>query len=94
MVIEDEKLTFWRLRVPASQFNKEWKGGMGAPECWKCEIPIKGERLMHKGITRDWVNAILKELRSFHRGVEGIKGLQLANAMLFICMDDNGLTYR
>ena len=40
VVVEDGKLTFWRLRVSERQFNREYKGGSGSPECWKCEIPI------------------------------------------------------
>lgn len=31
--VEDGKLTFWRLRVPEPQFNSEYTGGFGHPEC-------------------------------------------------------------
>ena len=60
IVIEDGKITFWRLRVSEKQFNNEFKDGFGAPECWKCEISVKGETTAHAGITQNWVNAILK----------------------------------
>ena len=81
IVIEDDKLTFWRLRVPERQFNREYKGGFGHPECWKCEIPITGEMTGHAGITRNWVEAIRKGTPLLAPGAEGIRGLQISNAM-------------
>ncbi|HHY81964.1 MAG TPA: Gfo/Idh/MocA family oxidoreductase [Clostridiales bacterium] len=81
LVIEDGKVTFWRLRVPERQFNAEYKGGFGEPECWKCEIPIWGKASEHRGITSNWVQAILKGTPLLAPGVEGINGLQISNAM-------------
>lgn len=80
-VIEDGRLTFWRLRTPERTFNAEYKGGFGQPECWKCEIPIKGENPQHAGITKNWVDAISKGTPLLSPGIEGINGLQISNAM-------------
>jgi len=81
VVIEDDKLTFWRLRVSEREFNKEFKGGFGSPECWKCEVPTPDENTQHIGIMRNWVNAILHGTKLNAPGVEGIKGLTISNAM-------------
>ncbi len=81
LVVEDGKITFWRLRVPERQFNAEYKGGFGEPECWKCEIPVRGKALEHRGITQNWVQAILKGTPLLAPGIEGINGLQISNAM-------------
>ncbi len=81
MVIENGKLTFWRLRTSESQFNQEFKGGFGSPECWKCDIPIHGENEQHVGILKNWVNAILNGTPLLAPGVEGINGLTISNAM-------------
>ncbi|SDZ33686.1 Predicted dehydrogenase [Evansella caseinilytica] len=81
VVIENDKLTFWRLRVPESEFNREFRGGFGSPECWKCEIPIHGENAQHIGIIKDWINAILNGTELLAPGVEGINGLTISNAM-------------
>lgn len=78
---EDGKLTFWRLRVSERQFNKEYKGGFGEPECWKCDIPITGEETAHQGITQDWVNSIVNGTPLLAPGIEGINGLTISNAM-------------
>jgi len=81
IVIEDDKLTFWRNRIPERQFNREYRGGFGQPECWKCEIPITGQNTQHVGILRNWVDAILKGTELLAPGIEGINGLQISNAM-------------
>ncbi|NMA95515.1 MAG: Gfo/Idh/MocA family oxidoreductase [Clostridiales bacterium] len=81
LVVERDKLTFWRLRTPERQFNREYKGAFGQPECWECDIPIRGVETAHKGITQNWVNAILKGEELIAPGVEGIKGLEISNAM-------------
>ncbi|NYE08974.1 putative dehydrogenase [Bacillus niacini] len=81
LVVEDGKLTFWRLRQSEREFNREYKGGFGEPECWKIDIPIKGVATQHKGITTNWVNAILHGTELLGPGVEGIKGLEISNAM-------------
>ena len=82
VVMEKGKITFWRNRTPAHIFNKEWKGGFGSPETWKCEIPFKGGGEEHRGITQNWVQAILNGTPLLAPAVEGINGVQLSNAML------------
>jgi predicted dehydrogenase len=81
VVVENDTLTFFRLRVPERKFNARFKGGFGAPECWKCEVPVKGENLQHKGITVNWVSAITKGTPLIAKGEEGINGLSISNAM-------------
>jgi predicted dehydrogenase len=89
IVIEEGKLTFWRLRVAEREFNRNYKGGFGEPECWKCEIPIEGKELGHNGIIQNWVDAALKGTPLLAPGEEGIKGLMISNAMLLSTWTDN-----
>lgn len=89
IVIENNELTFWRLRTPEPEFNKNFTGGFGQPECWKCEIPVQGSYPDHKGITQNFVNAILFDEPLIAPGEEGIKGLMLSNAMLLSTWTDN-----
>lgn len=81
IVVEDGKIEFLRLRTSERQFNRKFKGKLDSPEHWKCQIPVNGEATGHKGITANWINAILKGTELLAPGVEGIKGLQLSNAM-------------
>lgn len=89
IVIEDDKLTFWRLRVPESEFNQTYTGGFGEPECWKVELPVSGGNMQHKGITQNWVDAILHHTPLIAPGDEGIKGVTLSNAMLLSTWTDH-----
>ena len=89
VVMEEDRITFWRNRTPAHIFNKEWKGGFGSPEIWKCEIPFQAGGEEHRGITRDWVGAILNGTPLIAPGVEGIRGVELANAMLLSAWQDD-----
>jgi predicted dehydrogenase len=93
IVVEDGKLTFWRLRVPEPEFNKEYKGGFGSPECWECEIPITGTETGHKGITQNFVDAIRKGSALLAPGEEGINGLLLSNAMQLSTWKDNWVNF-
>ncbi|WP_338554940.1 Gfo/Idh/MocA family oxidoreductase [Paenibacillus sp. KS-LC4] len=87
IVIENDKMTFWRLRVSETEFNANFKGGFGQPECWKFEIPVS-DGGNHMSITQDWVNAILHGTPLLAPGEEGIKGLELSNAMLLSTWTD------
>ena len=89
IVIEDKTLTFWRNRVNERQFNREYQGGFGQPECWKCEIPMTETETGHVGILNNFVEAILTGKELIAPGVEGINGLSISNAMhLSAWLDD------
>ncbi|WP_078433176.1 Gfo/Idh/MocA family protein [Metabacillus halosaccharovorans] len=81
IVVEDDKLTFWRLRESEPEFNERFKGGFGSPECWKCEIPVQGDNSQHIGIMKNWIEAIQNDVKLIAPGIEGINGLTISNAM-------------
>lgn len=81
IVVENGELTFWRLRTSERQFNREYTGGFGSPECWKCEVPVRGTASQHAGILRNWIEGITSGTPLIAPGQEGIKGLSISNAM-------------
>ena len=89
LLLEDGNITFWRTEVPVSRFRREWKGGFGSPEVWKCAVPFPAGDQEHRGITRNWVEAILHGTPLLARGEEGINGVELANAMLLSSWTDD-----
>ncbi len=89
VVVEGGKLTFWRNRVPVSQFNREFKGGFGAPETWKCEVPVHGSDGGHTEVTRGFVAAVREGKPLLTPGTDGIKSLSLSNAMLLSAWTDS-----
>jgi len=78
------KISFDRNRISERQFNREYQGGFGEPEHWQCDIPAGGGGGGHKEVTRRWVEAIRKGDSSLlvADGRDGIKGLEISNAML------------
>jgi predicted dehydrogenase len=89
VVMEGGRIDFWRTRVPASKFLKEWKGGFGSPEVWKCEVPFKSGGEGHIGITKDWIRGILQGTPLLAKGTEGIHGVELSNAMMLSTWTDD-----
>ncbi len=81
LILEDEKITFKRLRTPEREFNENFEGGFGSPECWECSVPTSGDNPEHLGILNNWIDAILNETELIAPGEEGIKGLTISNAM-------------
>ena len=92
IVVEDEKITFWRLSVPTSEYNQTYKGNpFEQPEYQKLDVPIEGEinERNWDGIIQNWVDAIAKGTELIAPGEEGIKSLMLSNAMLLSTWTDN-----
>lgn len=80
IVIEHGKMTFWRNRIPESEFNRTNEKVFGRPEVWECSIPVpEGIGSQHRGITQNFVNAILHDEPLIAPGEEGINGLTISN---------------
>ncbi|PWM59544.1 MAG: oxidoreductase [Subdoligranulum variabile] len=81
LVVENNALTFYRLRVSEPVFNKAYKGGLGKPEVWECKVPVQGTYTAHPGIINNFCDCILNGAPPIAPGVEGIRGLQISNAI-------------
>lgn len=81
-VLEDGKLSFWQTRVSTAEFCKTSPEGFSRPETWKIEVPIRSGGEEHRDVTRAWVNAILDGSPLVAPGTEGIRSLEISNAML------------
>ncbi|MFC1526803.1 Gfo/Idh/MocA family protein [Candidatus Latescibacterota bacterium] len=89
VILEGSNITFWRTREPVSQFLKEYPGGFGQPENWKCEIPVPSGGGEHREVTQNWVDAIAKGTPLIAPGTDGINGVQLSNAMMLSTWTDD-----
>ncbi|SFT16941.1 Gfo/Idh/MocA family protein [Paenibacillus sp. BC26] len=81
IVIENDKMTFWRLREEEAAFNARNTEPFASPECWKIDIPSSGPSPEHAGILQNFTDAVLLGTPLVAPGEEGIKGLTLSNAM-------------
>lgn len=81
LIVENGKLTFYRLTVSEREFNKNATGLFSTPECWEIKIPTRSGATHHVGILQNWVDAIVKGSPLLAPGVEGVKGLEISNAI-------------
>ena len=90
VILEDGQITFWRCEQAVSQFCKEYPGGFGRPDMWRCEIPPgRDAGPEHVEITKNWVSAILDGTPLLAPGKDGINTVELFNAMLLSTWTDN-----
>lgn len=88
LLLSGGQLTFWRTKGSISEFLRTCPEGFATPEIWKCEIPTSGGE-EHKGITKNWIRAIVDGTPLLAQGDEGIRGVELANAMLLSTWTDD-----
>lgn len=83
LVVEDNKLIFYRNTVSEREFNKENEIPFGKPECWECHIPINmSNNEQHAGILKNFASVLLGTQKSLiAKGEEGINGLTISNAI-------------
>jgi predicted dehydrogenase len=90
LVVERGKLGFRRTRVSVSEYCRTSPERFRAPEAWDVEVPVPPDPPdLHRAITQNFVRAILKGEPLIAPGVEGIRGLEMGNAMLL-----SGITRR
>jgi predicted dehydrogenase len=82
LVCEKDNLEYYILKTDEREFNRTYKGGFGEPVVEKQEVVPDGQNPQHIGILNNFANAVLGTEKLFVDGTEGIKGVQLMNAML------------
>lgn len=84
IVCENNTVTFWRNTESEREFNKNFDGIFGNPECWKCEIPVKAPaESQHSVLLDNFASAILAGTPLLAPGVDGINELTIANAIFY-----------
>lgn len=92
LVCENDRLTFTRLAVPEREFNATYRGGFGEPEKTVIEVETDGKNPQHVGILNNFANAVLGLEPLFVDGREGIRGVELMDAMLLSTWKDRTVT--
>jgi len=80
LLFEHGKLLFIRTRQSVREHLATCTKGMEPPEAWRCEIPF-GKGGGHRALTENFIAAIREGAPLIAPGEEGIKGLQISNAM-------------
>lgn len=82
LVAEGGKLMFHRTRKSVQETNRTTKESFPSIETWISEIPIAKKEEGHKVITENFAQAVLNNEPLIAPGIEGVRGLELGNAML------------
>jgi predicted dehydrogenase len=84
IVVEEQKITFYRTRVTEQEFNKTSKQPFASPEVWVCDVPVTENMIYSEGhikVTQNWVNSIMFGEELLSPGNEGINSVELINAI-------------
>lgn len=82
VVIENDKFLFTRNEIPMSEFSATTKESFATPPTWNVEIPISGHGGQHNEIMVNFTEAILDGKPLIAPAAEGIRSVELGNAML------------
>jgi predicted dehydrogenase len=84
LVIESgHPMKFIRNEQPTDVHLKEATLGFGKPPIWNIEIPVRGGGEGHRGILKNFANAIQGKEELLAPAVEGIHSVELANGMIY-----------
>ena len=80
IVIENNKLHFWKLAEPERKFCFETSEGFPHIAMEDYDVECPGENSQHRGILQNYTDALLDGTPLLAHGEEGINGLTLSNA--------------
>ena len=83
VVVEDGAVRFTRNEVPAPRFSRTARDGYAKPATWDVTIPVDGTGGQHVEIMANFAAAILDGAALIAPAREGIRSVELANAMLY-----------
>lgn len=81
LIFDNGALSFRRLETPEREFNATYAGGFGEPKSDDVPLEIPPAPPQHPTVLANFAQAILGNEPLTISGVEGIKGVTLANAM-------------
>ena len=88
LVYQDERLEFTRNEVEMSEFSRTTDQAFATPPKWDATIPVSGHGEQHLGILKNFTAAILDGAALLAPAAEGIRSVELANAMLYSTFTD------
>ena len=81
LLCEGTKLTWYKIEEDSQEFSRTSNDGFVPPKCEVIEVQTDGKNPQHPGIINNFTNAILGLEEQFVQGDEGIRGVELMNAI-------------
>ena len=88
IVVEGGKITWVRNVVGQGEFLRTSDESFGRPDTWTIDIPAADHGKQHVGILQNFVDAIRDGAELIAPAEEGIRSVELANAMLYSSLKD------
>ncbi len=92
LVAEGGKLHFSRNEISTAEHLRISKESFSRPEVWEIDIPVSGRGEQHVGILKNFVGACLRGEPLIAPAAEGLRSVELANAMLLSSAQEKTLT--
>ncbi|MEI6168565.1 MAG: Gfo/Idh/MocA family oxidoreductase [bacterium] len=83
LTLEDNELRFIRTEVSVSDFLRDSPEKFGTPPVWNVQIPVTGNGGQHAEVLQNFIDAIVSGTPLIAPAKEGIKSVELGNAMLY-----------
>lgn len=81
-VLEGGKLRFTRTTRSISELNRTTNESFPTIECWEIDIPVAGKPNDRVALLQNFINHIVDDAPLLAPGVEGVRGLEIGNAMV------------
>ena len=89
LILENGQIHFKRNEEEMTDYSRRSPKGFAAPPCWDCTIPIPAAGVVaHRAIIENVAAAVLGKAELIAPLEEGIRGLELGNAMLYSGLKD------
>ena len=88
LVVENQKISFTRNETSMLEFSKASKAGFAKPDVWNIDVPYDTAAGQHHLLTQNFVDAILDGAPLIAPGAEGIRSVELANAILYSSLEN------
>jgi predicted dehydrogenase len=83
LVLEDGTITFVRNKIPTTEFLRTSKAAFAKPDVETITFPIEGVGGQHAEVLENFADAILEGKELIAPAEEGIRSVELGNAMLY-----------
>lgn len=77
-----EQIRLLRNEIGTREFSAKTQSQFGKPDAWECRVSAPGTTRAHADITQNFVDAILDDTALIAPAEEGVKSVEMANAML------------
>lgn len=84
VIVEKDQIVFHRTEKSVAEDLKTTKERFAGPPAWECKVPYKeSPHQEHETVLRNFADAILNDVELIAPGIEGIRSVELGNAMLY-----------